>query len=278
MECIAYRIPLKRKREETRIYFISDTHYGSAGCDIEKLREDVREIQQDKNAFWLGLGDYIEGINVTDKRFDPFSIDPKTDIKDLSDLARTEMRRFVNVLLPIQNKCIGLLRGNHEETLRHRYFCDVFQQLVMDLKTRDLSENALIHLLFDVGNRNCGGCWLYIQHGSGGGRKTGGMINKLEDCIAYLEADVYVCGHAHRSLIDACTRIEGTIKGNPRLVVKDKILMLIGGRRRNYKQGIVDYSNKSFYSPTPMRFPVLILKVAQNKKCEADYIKINAML
>ena len=38
---------------------------------------------------------------------------------------------------------------------------------------------------------------VYATHGSGGGRKEGGKINRLADLAQIVDADVYIMGHVH---------------------------------------------------------------------------------
>jgi hypothetical protein len=38
---------------------------------------------------------------------------------------------------------------------------------------------------------------VYVSHGSGGGRKEGGKIQRLVDLSTIVDADVYICGHTH---------------------------------------------------------------------------------
>ena len=38
---------------------------------------------------------------------------------------------------------------------------------------------------------------IYLTHGSGGGRKEGGKIQRLVDYANIVDADIYICGHTH---------------------------------------------------------------------------------
>ena len=38
---------------------------------------------------------------------------------------------------------------------------------------------------------------IYLTHGSGGGRKEGGKIQRLADYGNIVDADCYICGHTH---------------------------------------------------------------------------------
>jgi len=52
------------------IYFIGDIHEGNCNCNYSALKEAVKIIMDDPNAYWFGMGDYIEAITHTgDKSF-----------------------------------------------------------------------------------------------------------------------------------------------------------------------------------------------------------------
>ena len=60
---------------------------------------------------------------------------------------------------------------------------------------------ALLFIRFGKnGNRTPHRPWLYtayVTHGSGGGRKEGGKVNRLADLASIVDADIYI--HAHTS-------------------------------------------------------------------------------
>jgi hypothetical protein len=63
-------------------------------------------------------------------------------------------------------------------------------------------DTALLFLRFgrDGNNRNHNRQILYtiyLTHGSGGGRKEGGKIQRLADYAQIVDADIYICGHTH---------------------------------------------------------------------------------
>jgi hypothetical protein len=42
---------------------------------------------------------------------------------------------------------------------------------------------------------------VYTSHGSGGGKRVGGKINRLEDMANIVDADIYIMGHVHQPAI-----------------------------------------------------------------------------
>jgi len=51
---------------------LADIHIGNAATDEKLLASTVQRIKDDDAAYWVGLGDYCEFINRSDKRFSVF--------------------------------------------------------------------------------------------------------------------------------------------------------------------------------------------------------------
>ena len=64
------------KRKTISIIPTGDWHLGSAACDVDKLKELLNWIKKTPDVYVIGLGDYIDAINLSDKRFDPDMVDP----------------------------------------------------------------------------------------------------------------------------------------------------------------------------------------------------------
>ncbi len=47
------------------IYYLGDVHLGAANCNEHALKNAVKMIQEDANA-WIGVGDYIDAISYND--------------------------------------------------------------------------------------------------------------------------------------------------------------------------------------------------------------------
>ena len=121
MEVIEITIPYKHK-DIFRIFPLGDIHAGSIHCNEKMIKEEVSLIKRTPMSFWIGMGDYIDAINYTDPRFDPKTVAKKYLIEgDIDKMIQMQINDIVDLLHPIKHKCIGLLRGNHEETIRKYY-------------------------------------------------------------------------------------------------------------------------------------------------------------
>ena len=187
------------------LYPLGDIHLGNIGCDEEYFKSIVDRIAQDDNALWIGLGDYCEWINVKDPRFEFSSMPDWIKVKDLSDLANAQRSRFLDIVEPIADKCIGLVKGNHEDTIQRYTERAVYNEIVADVKSKmsaqvdklGLDYCGFIQLKFDRGGHHTWLPTIFAHHGWGGGRKKGGKVNKLEDLMLTFEADVTLIGHHH---------------------------------------------------------------------------------
>jgi hypothetical protein len=205
MRIIDKFIPLTSRSDTVEIYPFGDCHIGSRNCAETPLRRVVKEVENNPLAFWIGGGDLTDCIKPQDvKRFDVKALPnwlfkpSAEDTKEaLSDILYAERERCVKIFEPIKDKCLGLIEGNHEQSIRHYYNDDYQQHLCDDLGVKNLTDEALIRLRFKDGGRGQT-VIVYIRHGWGGSRKAGGEPNKLADMIAEWEiADICFTGHSH---------------------------------------------------------------------------------
>lgn len=145
------------------------------------------------------MGDYAECINYTDKRFDPTTIDPYY-LAELSNAVPRQIETIKELFDPIMDKCIGLLRGNHEETIRLRYHYDVMYEFWKRWKVPILGDIAWVVLRFvhdceTKGKKPTSVFKMIATHGNVGGRTAGYKLNRMEHMTRYYDADIYLMGH-----------------------------------------------------------------------------------
>ena len=190
------------------LYHLTDTHVGHRGCDERLLKETVAAIAADEFAFWGGGGDYIDAIpRKGDKRYRESSLAPW--LSGVDDVVKREEDRFLDICKPIANKCLYMVKGNHEDTILSYYDSDPYRHIVKqiaewsDRKIEDiaLGWEGFINVTFRRGEKDdYGGSWrmtLYTHHGAGGGRKAGGHALRLEEMLLTYDADVILTGHRH---------------------------------------------------------------------------------
>ena len=205
MRLIDREIIVPERNGEVEIYPIGDTHVGATNCAETLLRKTKKSIAEKRNAYWIGGGDYLDSIKPTDlKRFD-MSVLPDWMLEGDAELVRTRLNdilqqqvdRFCGIFQPVRSKCLGLIEGNHEYSIRKYHNHDVLTQLCNRMKSENLTDQALIRLRFRHGVK-VRVLFMYIRHGHGGGRSAGSEPNHLQKMLDEWEiADIALRGHSH---------------------------------------------------------------------------------
>ena len=260
MELIERTFEYRKYNEEFTIGCIADMHLGAKGCDKERLKRDVSRHVDNPNFYWFGGGDYIDAIVPSDaRRFDPKTIDPSFTVEDLSDLPKAQMAEVASILSPIKSRCLGFLRGNHEESIRKKHFHDVLEWLCAEWGVPSLNDTCMMRLKF---RRLTNGdkppvhiVKIFASHTRIAGKKKGSKINRLRELFGQFDADVYFAGHGHdRVKDDSFVHLTVPNKGTLRLLPKRKIGIMTGSYLRTYQEGSSGYGETALYQPCDMGF------------------------
>src|SRR3990167_4154078 len=184
------------KRQRVSIIPLGDTHIGSKACAIDKLKELVAWIRKTPDVYVVGMGDYIDAINLSDPRFNPSLLSDKTV---LSRLAQSQCEECVDIFKPIAPKIIGMAIGNHEMTIGKKYHFDAMYQICGQLKAKYLGWSSLTRLRI-LRNKCSNIINIFAEHSLSAGKKKGAKVNALEDRSNDIEADIYLRGHSHDKL------------------------------------------------------------------------------
>ena len=204
MRVITRHIDHDSRSDLFRIYAFGDIHLGNINANDMALRTLAKRIEADENAYWIGMGDYCDFINIHDPRWDPREL-PNWLLggDQLADIARTEGDYIGGILEPIKGKCLALIAGNHEDKILQHSEADVYSRLIDRLADgkheHRLDHRGLVSLVF---SRQGGGgqtVTLYATHGSAGGRTQGGAANVLSNLLAQVDnVDVVLTAHLHK--------------------------------------------------------------------------------
>ena len=233
---------------------IGDTHIGNMGFDEQKLRKLVKWISEKENTFWIGMGDYCECINIDDKRFDPQQV-PKEFRDKLDNMIPSQVAKFVEILEPIKDRCLGLHEGNHDRKIRIKYHFDPVYEIwrAFDIPNLPMLKDAAItRLQFKVDDNSkkpaAYSFDVFSVHGNTGGRLGGAKLNRLEQLIGFFEADIYLMAHSHIKLTESKVLLHVDSKLN--LKYKKKILAVTGCFLNGYTQGNTSYVEQMMLPPT----------------------------
>jgi predicted phosphodiesterase len=260
------------------LYPLGDIHIGTIHCDMSRLRTDVEKIKNDPYGLWIGMGDYCECITLDDsKRFCASEIH-KDFINKLDTIAVAQNEAFIDEVWDIRDKSLGLLSGNHEGNNKKRHFVDIVGNACQRMTYSDasdapqnyvtvfgnnepkmpyLGDTAMVRLVFervddDGKHERSHNVVIYAEHGHGGGRKTGGKINSLEDMMGPFDADIYLRGHVHTKLVTKHPRLSIAASGSAKLQSKTRVCGLTGCYYKTYQQDTSSYGERNGYSPTEL--------------------------
>lgn len=242
---------------------IGDIHLGSVNCDEAQLDWDIRWILEN-DAWWVGMGDYLECIARKDLRFRPEDV--AEWCRGEGDVAEAQLQRFVSKIQPIKDKCLGLLKGNHEDAIYDKWDNDIYGRLLYYLKIPEqrirLDTRGFIRLIFrrrsGEGSKKFStvSVNIFAEHGYGGGRLEGAPALALGRLSKNYLADIFIEGHRHRelSMVDERVRVCG------RRLVGEKLAFVCSGTYlKSWQEDSEIYVERKQYPPKPTGSPVVRL-------------------
>lgn len=242
-------IPYKQSSPEYKLFCVGDIHAGTIHCVEDDIRRKVKEISQIKNALWIGMGDYAEFITPKDKRFDPNQSSISEWVQP-DNLGHSQTKWLTELFTPIKNKCIGLLYGNHENSIRINNHENVQQNLCDALEVDNLGYSCFINFHFKRENSTESHLITgAFTHGSTGAITEGAKLMALMRWMKSMDADIYGYAHLHDYLEKSYSRM--TVNENGKIHSKVSSGVTTGSWFRTYTQGIVaSYGEVKCYPPT----------------------------
>jgi hypothetical protein len=167
-----------------------------------------------------------------------------------------QLKHCATIFEPIKDKILAVLPGNHENRVYKSDGLDITEILCAQLgiPERYSPTTALLFVRFGKGFHNRRQLYtIYCTHGSGGGRREGGKVNKLADLAAIVDADIYIHAHTHLPVIfrESFFRVSGansTVAPAEKLFINTAASLNYGG-----------YGDKAGFKPASKRSPVLYL-------------------
>lgn len=171
---------------------LADLHLGDIHSDGKKINEWLKYIEEHDNCFTILNGDLCD--NATRHSIG--------DIYGSTLQPMQQLEQAVKLFGPIKDKILAVTAGNHEARTYKTDGIDMTQVICNQLGLDCYApESALVFVQFGKQNSDKHH-WpmlysIYCVHGSGGGRKEGGKINRLVDLATIVDADIYLMSHTH---------------------------------------------------------------------------------
>ena len=261
MEYCRYRIEYKSRSDVFKLYCLGDIHAGVVYCAEKRLKAKINQIKDDPFALFVGMGDYCDCITPHDKRFDTSGL---ADWVKKDNIIESQRRWIVDILNPIRHKCIGLLEGNHEVSIRLFHSDDIYSNICDDLGVTPLGYSCFLDLIFIRNPQNAGRDVTRfrgrLEHGSGWAQTDGAKLNRLKKGLRGFDADFYAMGHLHDIKVDVSSPLL-TVNRAGKIVSKVRVAAMTGCWFKTYEQGQrPSYGEQRGFDPTPIGCPVFLMR------------------
>ena len=198
MKTIKCDLPADLK--EIELHVLSDWHMGDKHHDAFHTEAILNRIKNTPNAYCVLNGDLMDSAIATSVG-DSYGA-------ELNPME--QLKLCVKIFKPLADdgKILAILPGNHENRVWKSCGIDTTAMMAaqLGLSHRYSETAALLFIRFGKNSKaDHHGRKIvytaYISHGSGGGKRVGGKINRLEDMANIVDADIYVMGHVHQPAI-----------------------------------------------------------------------------
>ena len=270
MEFVKHEIIIESKKDWYSLYFISDIHDGAGAFNPKAFNKTVDAIKENPHAYWIGMGDYGEHIYYNDPRFSLNEIDDALTIGDIRQGILGQIRKITRRIEPIKDKCLGLGTGNHEETVLKKFHVDPTRELTYSLRVPYLGYSSLLTLLLRYEPKGSGATSRYNSrhtdtlrvfqhHGYGGGRKHGAQINKVEDALRIVDADVYAMAHVHGKAVSELEVVGSSAVG--KIKTRKKTFIITSSYQNVVKPGQLTFAERNMYPQATLGAPVFQFRI-----------------
>lgn len=268
MKCIETKIDYNFGDKITLVP-IGDVHLGDINCDIKALKKQINWIANREDTYTILMGDMINAIVPSDsRRYDPDTIDPNYNTIE------KEFNGLIKLFKPLaeKGKIVASIEGNHEQVTRARHHFNFSRQFCTALNVPYAGSAALIKLKMirngKTGNKkNTSSVVIFATHGYGGGRKIGSKVNKLNDLISFIDADLMVMGHSHNLQTSVHTKLGMSSSGK---LTKHKVLLAnTGCFLHGWSEKAATYAERNCY-PTEKIGVVKIIIDPETKDLHAS--------
>jgi hypothetical protein len=235
--------------EQIEIDPMGDLHIGDGCCDYKSIRERIERIKETPNLYCTLGGDLMDTA-IASSIGDTYgaNLQPKE-----------QLSQCCKIFEPIKDKILAVLPGNHENRVYKSDGIDMTEIMCAQLGILDryTPTTALLFVRFGKEAHGHHGrpqlYTIYATHGSGGGRREGGKINRVADLASIVDADIYIHHHLHLPLVFK----EGYFRvcsSNSSVAMVDK-LFVCSGASLDYG----GYGDAAGFKPASKRSPSIYL-------------------
>jgi predicted phosphodiesterase len=235
--------------ETIEVHPMADLHIGDPNSDYKSILDRIEYIRKTPNAYCILDGDLMDTA-IASSIGDTYS----ANLQPMEQL-----KQCVKIFEPIKGKILAVLPGNHENRVYKSDGVDLTEIMCSQLgiANRYSPTTALLFIRFGMQSSRRHNrpqlYTVYVTHGSGGGRREGGKVNRLADLASIVDADIYVHAHTHLPLVfkESFFRVSGA---NSSVALVDKLFVNTAASL-NYG----GYGDRQGYKPASKKSPVIYL-------------------
>lgn len=233
--------------ETIEIHPMADLHIGDSNSDYKLIMERIDYIKNTPNAYCILGGDLMDTA-IASSIGDTYG----ANLQPMEQL-----KQCVKIFEPIKDKILCVLPGNHENRVYKSDGLDITELMCAQLgiPKKYTPTTALLFIRFGENTKRHRPqlYTAYVTHGSGGGRREGGKVNRLADLASIVDSDIYIHAHTHLPLVfkESFYRVSGS---NSSVSLVDKLFV---NTAASLDYG--GYGDKQGYKPASKCSPVIYL-------------------
>lgn len=189
------KIPIAEHPGKLTIIPLADAHYGSQEFNEVLWHNTIRRIQDDPHCFAVLVGDLINnGLK-----------NSITNVYEETASPHEQKEWLYNELLPIKDKLLGAVGGNHERRSIKEVDVDPLYDVMVRLDKEDIYRQNICFMqvkltyLFNGTEKQRQAFNFAITHGAGGGQYIGSSANRVQNYGNAIEGiDCLITGHTHK--------------------------------------------------------------------------------
>lgn len=186
--------------DEFKFVGVGDMHRGTKNFDKDKWKRFIAWAVKEDKLYAILMGDLGEYISHKDsRRFNPANITPEC-LLHLDNIINFQADQIVEMLMPIKDKIIATVIGNHEIDIQTHFKDNLYYDICKELGILKYDLGLGGFVVCDFEHRAGGNVKrlvFNVQHTHSTGRKMGGKTNRLIDEMTDYEADIIMRAHSH---------------------------------------------------------------------------------
>lgn len=188
---------ISRDIDILELHIFADEHIGDDNCDMERLKARIAYVANTPNAYCIMNGDILDNASRS-------SIG---DIEAREFNIMGQLDKAVELFTPVKDKVLAITNGNHENRSYRKEGFDISKIVAAQLGIADkyAPAAAIVFLRFGETSGHTHNrpqrYTIYVNHGSGGGRKEGAKAIRLADMASIIDADIYIHSHTHLPMV-----------------------------------------------------------------------------